>query len=61
MEATDAGKPLYEACAFKYTEKKDPSPRWSELEKYMDTPVPNHLMWRQARGVDKAPSEQRQE
>lgn len=53
VEATAEGKPTYAANGFRYEKlfwldatKNDPSPRWTELEKEMQTPIPLFLMVR---------------
>lgn len=56
IEATDDGKPCYEACGFEYQEtnywesaKRKPSKKWTELSKFLQTPIHTYLMWRPAK------------
>ena len=58
IEATDDGKPLYEACGFTYMStnywesvKRNPSKKWIELSEYFQTPIHNYLMWRPKGGI----------
>ena len=53
VEAMPEGRPTYAANGFRYVEtilmdptKNDPSPRWMELEREMQTPIPLLLMVR---------------
>ncbi|KAI4150567.1 MAG: hypothetical protein L6R39_002250 [Caloplaca ligustica] len=53
IEATDDGKPAYEATGFTYmgtqyweSARRNPSEKWVELERYLQTPIHNYLMWR---------------
>ena len=53
VEATDDGKPCYEHHGFTYMNtvymdpaKRNPSKKWSEMEKELRTPVHLYLMWR---------------
>lgn len=57
IEATDDGKPCYEASGFVYmgtnyweAAKRNPSERWKELERYFQTPIHTYLMWRPVGG-----------
>lgn len=56
-EATNDGKPCYEASGFVYmgtnyleAAKRKPSAKWMELERYLHTPIHTYLMWRPVDG-----------
>ena len=53
VEATDDGKPCYEALGFIYmntfyleSARRNPSRKWMELERDLRTPIHSYLMWR---------------
>lgn len=57
IEATDDGKPCYEAsgCVYMGTNyweaaKRNPSNKWRELERYSQMPIHTYLMWRPVGG-----------
>lgn len=57
LEATDDGKPCYEAHGFLYmgtnyweAAKRNPSKEWAALERYLQTPIHTYLMWRPVLG-----------
>lgn len=58
IEATDDGKPCYEALGFVYmgthyweSAKRNPSKEWSRWSAYLGTPIHTYLMWRPVGGV----------
>ena len=56
IEATDMGRPVYEAMGFTYMginawepphkENNEKSERWRELEEFFQTPIATYTMWR---------------
>ncbi|KAI4137767.1 MAG: hypothetical protein LQ341_004997 [Variospora aurantia] len=57
IEATDLGKPTYEACGLIYagtnyleSAKRNASPEWRSLERDFQTPIHMYRMWRPAGG-----------
>ncbi|KAL9129045.1 MAG: hypothetical protein Q9217_002415 [Psora testacea] len=58
VEATDDGKPLYEARGFVYmhtfyldSARRNPSKKWMELANYVKTPVHCYFLWRPKGGL----------